>query len=99
MKKIYKICLFTIVLLLLSCGSIHNKIEITIKATNNSKNIDSLKTSIIKMDGVTSVAICDSSLKIIIIYNRLENSDLNILENIKKYGYKYKITAKKRLEK
>ena len=94
-----KISIFAILIFLISCGSVHNEIEINVKKTENTTNIDSLKRSIIRMDGITSVVICDSLSRITVVYNRFENSDLNILKIIKENGYKSEIIGKKRIKK
>lgn len=93
-----KIIFFLILIFLISCGSINNELEIKIKKTENSTNIDSLKRSIIRMNGITSVAICTAPLKITIVYNRLKNSEENILTNIKKNGYESYLLKKKRIK-
>ncbi|MEA3500756.1 MAG: hypothetical protein U9R41_07060 [Candidatus Marinimicrobia bacterium] len=93
-----KIILFLILISFISCGSIYNELEIKIKKTENSTNIDSLKRSIIRMDGITSVVICTAPLEITVVYNRLKNSEENILTNIKKNNYESYLLKKKRIK-
>jgi len=93
-----KIIFFVILIFFISCGSIYNELEIKVEKTENSTNIDSLKRSIIRMDGITSVVICTAPLKITVVYNRLKNSEENILKSIKKNGYESYLIEKKRVK-
>ncbi|MEA1986162.1 MAG: hypothetical protein U9N76_01575 [Candidatus Marinimicrobia bacterium] len=93
-----KLLLFITLITIISCGSIQNELEITLKKTDTSTKIDSLINSIIKMDGVNSVIISVDSFNITIIYNRLNNSEENIIKKIKKNNYEIELIKKKRLK-